>query len=525
MSPLTYLMRRTLVNTVKGIFRKPIVLVGYLFVAAFVILMVVTAFTMPNGSMNHGSPELFRAVMTGVFAIIVYFSLRFGIDKGSTYFRMADVNLVFTSPLRPNQVLVYGFLKQLGGTALLMFIALCQIPNIKNQFDMQPYGPLIILLVTLMYMFAYPVFAMLVYSWSSKSRQRRRIGKWIIDGLALVTVLLFLWQLAQTRKIDRALIGLFDNDVVNWVPLVGWIRMVLTAAVDGITPLFWLGLGITVAVVAGFTYLLYRMNLDYYEDVLEATEYTEAAFAAKREGRNMQFGLKVRSGVKQRLSGGGGRAIFSKVLLEMRKTSFFLFIDRTTIAVVIASIAFRLFLQGGDSQDPSTALFTVLCFSVYMLFLFTIQGRWALELSKPYIFLVPAPAPEKLFYATLADHLKNLLDGALLFGIAGVLFHAGPAAILACIFSYVCFGAVFLYGDVLARRIFGAVHAKTLMMFLKLLLTLLILVPGIVLVVIVAILTKESLFLFFAFGGWALFAAGVLFLLSQGILNQLEAAD
>jgi len=523
MSPLNYLLRRTIINTVKGIVKKPAALVGYLFAAAFVVLMIVASFAMPSGNLNHGSAEMFRATMTGVFAVVIYFSLRLGIDKGSTYFRMADVNLLFTAPFRPNQVLVYGFVKQIGGTMLLMFIALCQIPNIKNQFDMQPYGPAIIMLATILYMFAYPVFAMLMYSWSSKSTSRRKLGKALIDGTALLVVLGFLWQLSQTRKLDTALINLLDNDAVNWVPFVGWIKMVVSAAVDGITPVFWLGLGITVAVVAGFTLWIYRMNLDYYEDVLEATEYTEAAYAAKRDGRNMQFNLKVKSGVKQQLSGGGGRAIFSKNLLEMRKTSLFLFVDRTTLAVAIASIAFSFFM-GREEGRADIALFSILGFSVYMLFLFTIQGRWALELTKPYIFLVPSAAWEKLFFATLAEHVKNLLDGTLMFVIAGILFKSSPVLVIACIFSYVMFGAVFLYGDVLARRIFGGVHAKSLMMFLKMFLTVLILIPGIVFVVIASILTSNSLWMVVAFGGWGLVAAGLLFVLSQGVFDNLEAA-
>ena len=523
MSPLQYLLRRTLINTVKGVFKKPLALVGYLFAAAFVVLMIVVSFTMPNGSMNHGSAAMFRATMTGVFAVIIYFSLRLGIDKGSTYFRMADVNMLFTAPFRPNQVLVYGFVKQIGGTMLLMFIALCQIPNIKNQFDMQSYGPAIIMLSTVMYMFAYPVFAMLMYSWSSKSTRRRKLGKALIDGAALLVVLGFLWQLSRTRKLDTALISLLDIYGVNWAPFIGWIKMVVSAAVDGITPSFWLGLGITVAVVAGFTLWIYRMNLDYYEDVLEATEFTEAAHAAKREGRNMQFNLKVKAGVRQQLSGGGGRAIFSKNLLEMRKTSLFLFIDRGTLAVAIASIAFSMFM-GREDGRADVALFSILAFSVYMLFLFTVQGRWALELTKPYIFLIPSASWEKLFFATLAEHVKNLLDGTLMFIIAGILFKAGPILIVACIISYVMFGAVFLYGDVLARRIFGGVHAKGLMMFLKLFLTVLILVPGIVFVVIASILTSNTLWMVAAFGGWGLVAAGVLFALSQGVLDNLEAA-
>ncbi len=524
MSPLVYLLRQSLFNTVKGIFKKPIVLIGYLFAAAFLVLMIVAAFIMPSGSVRHGSPEMFRAVTTGIFAVIIYFSFRLGIDKGSTYFRMADVNFLFQAPFRPNQVLVYGFVKQIGGTLLLMAIALCQIPNLKNNFVMTPYGPLIIMLSVVMFMFAYPVFAMLMYSWSSKSMARRKLGKRLIDGAAVLAVGGFLLMLSETRNLGTALIALLDNHIVDWIPLVGWIKMVLGAAVDGITPTFWIGLGLTVGSVAAFTLWIYRMNLDYYEEVLEATEYTEAAYSAKKEGRNLQFNMKVKTGIRQRFSGTGGLAIFSKMMLEIRKTSWLLFIDRTTVTVVAASIAFRMFMPEEARADGFVNLFSILAFSVYMLFFFSVQGRWALELSKPYIFLIPAATAEKLFFATLAEHLKNMLDGSLLFIIAGVLFRAEWYMVLACIFSYAMFGAVFQYGDVLARRIFGGVHVKALMMFLKLFFVLLILVPGIVAVIFVGILFPSTLLMILAFGGWGMVAAVSLFFLSLGVFDNLESA-
>ena len=347
MSALGYLLRRMLANTMKGIFKKPIVLIGYIVAAAFVVLMIVASFVMPSGNLNQGSPELFRAITTAVFAIILYFSFRMGVDKGSTYFRMSDVNLLFPSPLRPNQIMIYGFVRQIGGTLLLMMIALFQVPNLKNQFVMQSYGPLVILLSVVIYMMAYPVFAMLIYSWSSKTKERRKIGKRVLDGLALLVGLLFLLSLVQTRKLDAALIGLFDHAAVNWVPVLGWIRMVMSAAVDGIGPLFWLGIGLTLLTVAGLHHMgSTRVNLDYYEDVLEATEYTEAAYAAKRSGNTMRFNQKVKAGVKQGITGGGGKAIFSRSLLEKRKTSLLLFFDKTSLVILIASIAFKFFIAG-----------------------------------------------------------------------------------------------------------------------------------------------------------------------------------
>ena len=125
-----------------------------------------------------------------------------------------------------------------------------------------------------------------------------------------------------------------------------------------------------------------------------------------------------------------------------------------------------------------------------------------------------------MFYVTLADNLKNLLDGVLLFVVAGVLFKQNPLMIAICAVSYACFGAVFLYGDILARRMFGSVHSKSLMMFIKLFFVLLILIPGIVAAVVLMMAFESSLLMAVGFGGWALFAAFILFTLSLGGARQ-----
>jgi uncharacterized membrane protein YjgN (DUF898 family) len=105
MSSLLFLMKCTLKNLIRGAFKKPIILIGYIFVAIFLIGMIVLSFAMPAGLVRQASPDLFTGIMMLVFTVLYYTTLKLGVDKGSTYFRMADVNLVFTAPVRPNQVL------------------------------------------------------------------------------------------------------------------------------------------------------------------------------------------------------------------------------------------------------------------------------------------------------------------------------------------------------------------------------------------------------------------------------------
>jgi len=524
MKALLFLIRRNLLNGIKSAFKKPLVLIGYILMLLFIIAFIVASFAMPSGEIRNLSPTLFRGIMMLVFTVLYYMSLKFGIEKGSSYFRMADVNMAFTAPLRPNQILLYGFIRQLGGTLFFLLLAFFQIPNLKNNFAFEPHGVFVLLLAVVAYTMAYPLIGMLIYSWTSVSKERKRLAKRIFDGAALVVALIFLIDLSQTRDFVKSMSHVFDHPVAHYFPIIGWTGSIASAAVAEPDMAFMVGAAGMVVVILGLSLLLYRMKLDYYEDVLEATEYMEAAIKAKREGRNMTFGQKTRKNIHGGLSGVGARALFAKNMREIRKTSMFLFLDRMSVTVILSSILFKLIMPSESGVD-GISMFLILAFSLYMLLLMQAQGRWSVEVEKPYIYLIPASSYEKLFYASLSEHVKNLFDGALLFTLSGIFFGAQVPTVLICILSYAFFGAVFLYAEVLARRLFGRVHSKGLMIFIKMIFSFLLVVPGIIGSVIAVVATDSEFYMIGAMGAWAFVLAVTLFMFSAGIFNNIESAS
>lgn len=522
MRSMFFVMRRTLKNLIKGVFKKPILLIGYLLIAVFIVFMLIASFAMPSGLIRHGSNDLYIGIVTIAFLFMYYTTFKLGIDKGSTYFRMADVNMAFTAPIKPNHILLYGFIKQLGGTFLFLFIAMCQIPNLKNNFDMKPYGTWMILLATIVYALSYPLISMVLYSWATKKAGRKKLIKRVLDIAALSIVALTLLSLVKTRSIVDTMGDVFNNPVAKYFPVIGWTGSIASASINGFTTEFWVGIVGMFALILGASVALYRMNLDYYEDVQEGTEFVEAAMKAKRDGNKMMFNLKVKDKVKQKLSGTGASAIFFKHLLELRKTAYFLFFDRTSVSVIIAAIVFKLIMP--DEAQVLT-LSIILFFALYMLLLFQIQGRLGFELEKHYIFLIPASPHEKLFFVTLGEHTKNFFDGTVLFTLSGILFKAPIAVIIACIITYVLFGTVYIYSDILAQRLFGRIHSKGFMLFIKVIINILIIIPGGIVAGIVIAFTESEFLMICALGGWSLVLGITLFMFSAGILNSLETVS
>lgn len=519
MSALMFIIRKQLKNIIRGLGRKPLALIGYILIGLMLVGTLVLVLFMPSGSVNRGSNELFSAIFTGLLVAAFYLGLKQGVERGSSYFRHADVNLVFIAPFRPNKVLLYGFIKHMGSSLLFVLFTIFQIPNVKNNFLLNDYGVWMILLAVLFYSLLFPIVGMLLYTFASASSKRRELTKRVLDGLLVVFIVGLVMEVLEKQSLADGAIAYLNGDVFSWLPLIGQLKAIATSAVYGIGPAFWLGVGILVVFIAAFITVLYHTDVDYYEDVLAATDQIEQRIRAKRQGRDATLvGRKTRK-VKGSISSGGAKAIFEKNLLEYRKTSYFLFFDKSSLIIVLAGVAFKFLMP-----EEMSSIYPTLFFSAYMLFFFIVQGKWPAELDKPYVFLIPESSGKKLLYVTLPENLKNLLDGILLFTVSYFLFNVSIPVILTCIVCYTLYGAVYIYADIVSRRLFGSVHSKVMQIFIKLFFSFIVVVPGIILMVIALALFENEFVSVLAIALWNLLVTAVLFLAAKGIFNNLETA-
>ncbi|MGI6778524.1 MAG: putative ABC exporter domain-containing protein [Acetivibrionales bacterium] len=166
MKPLLFLLRKRIKNQITDLRKKPAALAGYVIAALFIILMIAVSFFTPSSLLRKGSSEAFGAVVTAGVLAFSYFSIKQGINKGSSFFRLSDVNLVFTSPISPKKVLVYGFIQQLIlSFAVVLFVSI-QIPNLKNNFPVTRIGILIIYIGVFFLFLTMQLAGMLIYSFT-----------------------------------------------------------------------------------------------------------------------------------------------------------------------------------------------------------------------------------------------------------------------------------------------------------------------------------------------------------------------
>ena len=117
----------------------------------------------------------------------------------------------------------------------------------------------------------------------------------------------------------------------------------------------------------------------------------------------------------------------------------------------------------------------------YMSLLFSQSNQWALELKNHYIYLIPDSSVRKIIYATAIENIKSLITGIIIFVLASFIYHISIFQGIILAFTYTSIIAIVLYSDLVIRRILGGVVNIMASKFLRFLITIVFIIPGLIL--------------------------------------------
>lgn len=129
MKALLYLLRKTIQNALRELVKKPVTLIPYLVIVGLLIFSATMTSGEPAGEVRN--LNAYAAIVNGVFLLIFCTSLLQGLKQGMALFSMADVNLLFTAPVNPRKILIYGVVRQAGILVLASVCMLAQYPNLR----------------------------------------------------------------------------------------------------------------------------------------------------------------------------------------------------------------------------------------------------------------------------------------------------------------------------------------------------------------------------------------------------------
>lgn len=529
MKALSYLLITRFKNRILSLKKKPALLVLYLVILAFVVFSVVILLVVNKDMkrMNFADERILLLILAGLGLLYLWMFTNTGLSTGSSLFTMPDVGLLFVAPISSKKILMYGLISTLGKSLLGSIFIFYQIGNLKSNFG---YGVkeifALFLIFALMVLFC-QLLSIGIYIFSNGNPERKRLVWILLYSLfaILIAGVLFI-QKQEQIGIMQAALGLMDQNWFGYVPVAGWVTMFFHGVVQSSLPMILIPL-ILFFVFGGMIVSLLTMgSADYYEDVLVSTETTFNTLTAVKEGRSIPKAstkkIKIRDNEQGIKHGNGANTFLYKHILEMRRKSRIIFVDSYTFFLILgAGVAGYYFNR---YNVPSAAAYGVLGTAVYMQFIFSMMGKLKLELTKPYIYLIPEKSIKKVFAASLSSLIKHGVDGFLMFLIMVLLGGTDPLTGFLSAIAYTSSGAVFVALTILYQRVLGGQPNKLVQMILGLGLLMVVMGPAIGVTVVAAILLPPALVFLctLPFSVFCLTIAGIIFLACGNLIDKSE---
>ena len=463
MSSIFYLVKTRIINALRQWIKHPASIVLFI----FILVGLSAAFFAPSAQSDFSastSELVHRLVRIGVFllfAIVTVTSISRGLNRGSTLFDMPDVLFLFTSPLRPQTILIYGVLRQAGTVFFASIFLISQIPNFRNNLQLDSKSIIAIFVGWFLMVFSGQILTVGLYSLTAsapKWRKRCRILLFSLVGAIGIGLLLFLAMKGST--LDNVM-DYLSHPALHLFPVAGWSAGFVLSVMDGEYVRAVLFLFVTVLCPVLTMIRVQKSESDYYEDVLQATETTYLAKQATKESARSGAAIinyrRVKTGKTGIVGkGDGASAFFYRHLTEQRRTGF-LVLDKISVLMIFLSLVAGMILRNQDLPQGLPVLLTeAISFAVlaYLLYFLVIYGKFSQELNKPYIYMVPSGGFWKLLFANMSILLKSWIESFLSFSILAVFAGLSPWFPFLASLCYAVLALLFACTMILTKRLF-----------------------------------------------------------------------
>ncbi len=471
MKALIYLSAKKLKNGIIDFIKKPSRLIV---TVLFVGLIIFSAVTSTSGSVHHYTRDIneLYAIIFALYSLIFVLISKNGFYNGASMFTMQDINLIFTSPLKQNTVLSYGLIQQLGRSLMLGFFILFQSGTVCATYGVGFEVLVYILIGYGVTVFLSQMLAMVIYSFTSSDDKKRKTIKSIYYAVIAGFAGYALYLCIQDSGISLInLVSVTQHFAARFFPVSGMVSLAVCGAISGsVSKIAW---GIVYCVAFWCLYILAIkfINSDYYEDVLQSTENSFSAIAARKEGKAAETAPKnIKTGKTGITKGTGAAAIYEKHKIENRRSKKLLLPAASLVTVAFSVVTAFVF------RDEPIAVFGM---NIYIMTMTVATGRWAKELSYPYIYLIPESSFKKLLYTLKSDIPSIIAESVLCIVPMYFICYLTVTDTIGMILARISFGLLIISVNLFVQKIFGVSDKKKLIVFIYFILIMVFSFPGI----------------------------------------------
>ena len=347
-------------------------------------------------------------IILAVFMFCVYTSG----NGGSKIFIMADVNLLFSAPIKPQSVLLFRLMCKMGSMFIASVYLIFQIPNLIINLQLSAVFAWMLIPIWFFTLAFGQLLSVLVYtltSTHSKLKKHVKTAVYIIAAL-LVAGFILHWQSGSSSPTSSA-ISYLSAPWTRFIPVWGWLKAIIYYSYMAE---FWkCGLFIAALIISigVLTYFIWQIKADFYEDALKFSE--EAA----QKLRNTQDGAKI---VKRRKkdrsdklvrdefhSGWGASVYFCKAMYNRARFAKFKFFTTTSVTYLVAAVLTSVLTR---RVFQSSSVVPVVIVLGIMVFFRALGNPIAQDTEQDHFCMIPDSAFKKVMYSLLGGTATCLLD-------------------------------------------------------------------------------------------------------------------
>lgn len=416
---------RILINNIKLILKNPLRLLPYAIGIGYVFFMY--SMRMKDRKDDASTEQLqnvdldaipamdfAKQNIIGGITILALVFLMYQLFKATknnvTFFKMADVNYLFTAPAKPANILIYYMgrmiLPTLGGAIIFTAYGVSQV---AASFDFTAGNLTFIVLSVALFLFMLWPIRFLVYTLNTKFGVLEYI-KMGVTGLSIVLAAMIIIPGLMAEKFWQGMFAWISSPWFDFFPLVGWSRGIGSYLSHGNAII---SLGFVALYVISY-YVIVKLVIQfsgyYYEDVLEATKSNEEKLEkvkGKKQVGESTYSLNTKKKLALPDFGTGAKAFYWRNYVHSSRQDFHPLFGLYSLIMVAIGIV----LAGLSFFDWFSHYF----FYGYLLFILFIYffagiGRANVgDLKKPYFILIPASWTSKFWNVIKLDILQITL--------------------------------------------------------------------------------------------------------------------
>lgn len=351
--------------------------------------------------------QFFEIIVMLVIVAFIMWGIYSGTKNGSDIFLMADVNLMFTAPMKPQSVMLFRLSFQMAAAFVASLYMLAQIPNLINGFGLKALGIVALMLGWVMLLILSRIFSVFTYTICSAHEKLKAMVVPIVIGIAAITVCpAFLMYTTNGGNI-AAIAKAYSANWIRFIPIVGWYKGMIGYALEDNLLMYLVFVGLMLIGFAAMVAVVWNIKADFYESALSGAKTRQEMLEKKQNTKPKKVKHSKRESKEYSLSGKGAGAFFSKEMLLYRRYAFGGIVSTRMViyAGIIASVNILIYRAFEYSNFAITAI--ILLVIVYFAGL---ESPIASDTNTTWLFLVPENPYKKLFALMGADLLKLAIN-------------------------------------------------------------------------------------------------------------------